>query len=100
MQQGHGRGPSKGGGRGSESGGGQKAQDVAHVIEGECGTKPSLDQPSRENSFARIAKALEYRRPKASVAHEVGNDGGSDHANHDSRTRAPAQHDKNADSNT
>ena len=59
MQQGHGRGTCNGGGCCSETSGGHKAQDVTHVIKGECATKPLLDQPGREDSFASIAEALE-----------------------------------------
>jgi hypothetical protein len=98
MQQGHGCGTSNAGGCGSQTGGCDKAQDMTNVIEGECATEPPLDQPGRQNSLARIAEALEYRSPKASVTHEVGNDGGDDHANDDGPPCAWARHDKNADS--
>jgi hypothetical protein len=99
MQQGNGCSTSKGGGRGSDPGGCDKTQDMTNVIKGECATEPPLDQPSRQDSLARIAEALEYRSPKASITHKVGNDSRDHHANHNAPPCAWAQHDKNTDSN-
>jgi hypothetical protein len=72
---------------------------MTNVVKGECATEPPLDQPSHQNSLARIAEALEYRSPKASIAHEVGNDSRDHHANDNGPPCAWTRHDKNADSN-
>src|SRR5262245_26166247 len=99
MQEGNGCRTSKSGGCGSEDRGCDKAQDMTNVIKGEWATEPPLDQPSRQNSLARIADALEYRSRKASITHQIGNDR-RDHHSHDHRPAgAWARDDKNADRN-
>jgi hypothetical protein len=97
MQQGDGRGTCNGGDGCSETGGDPKAQDMSDVIKGEFATEPLLDQPSREDSVTGIAEALEYRRPNAPIAQDVGRDGGSNHTDHNGGTHAATQRDKNTD---
>jgi hypothetical protein len=99
MQQGHCRGASNGGGSGSDAGGDQKAQEAKHANKCERPTKPLLDQPGCQNSFASIAKAFEYRSPKASIAHDVGGDGGGNDPNDNDRANAPSQCYENAGGN-
>jgi hypothetical protein len=99
MQQGHCRGASDCGGCGADAGGDQKAQDATHANNRESSTKPPLDQPGCQNSFASIANALEYRSPKASIAHGIGSDGGGNDCNDNDRANAPSQCYEDADGN-
>src|SRR5262249_5335278 len=82
----------------SETGSGHKAQGATQIVKGECATKPALDQPRHQNRFARVANALEQRGPNVSVAHEVGSDGGRNHADRDGNTHAPTPNDENTGS--
>jgi hypothetical protein len=99
MKQGHCRGTSDGGGRSCEPGGSEKARYATHSTKGEGRAEPPFEQRGCEDGLAGIAKALDYRRPKAPVAHEIGGDSANHHANHKRWNSAPTQYDQDAGGN-
>src|SRR5262249_22909087 len=79
---------------GCDTGSGYKAQDATQITKCEWSNKPPLKQPGRQDGLTSIAKALEGRGPKTSVAHEIGGDGANHHAEHKRWTDAPTECDK------